>query len=413
VREDTRATWGWTSVEQLGQDLHYAARTMAANRTFAAMAVLSLALGIGANTAIYSFVESILLRSLPVPDPQSLVVMKWRAPVFTPVVKGFSGFTGALYNDPKGGTLGSIFPYPALSLFQSNTGVLASAFSYFGAGALNVTIRQETEAVEGQYVSGDFFRGLGVPPAAGRLIFAGDDQGGTAAVAVLNYRYSRQRFGEASNAVGQPIRINNTPFTVVGVAPPQFFGADPASMPDVWLPMHANLLLNPAAKAAAARYLNRNNYWIEIMGRLKPGVSPAQAQAVLGSQFHQFAESSASNDRQRTNLPTLAMLEGAAGLDSLRHKYSRPLYVLVAMAGLILLIACANISNLLLARAIARRREIAVRLSMGAGRMRVVRQLLTESVVLAAMGRDLRYGEADGGSSHSPLRDAGARSESQ
>ena len=385
VREDTRATWGWTSLEQLGQDLRYALRTMASNRTFTAMAVLSLALGIGANTAIYSFVESILLRSLPVPDPQSLVVMKWRAPVFPRV--GFSASSGAIYNDPKGGTVASVFPYPALPLLQSNTAVLGSAFGYFGGGSLNITIGQETEAIEGQYVSGDYFRGLGVPPAAGRLILSGDDRAGAAAVAVLNYRYSRQRFGEAANAVGQSIRINNTPFTVVGVAPPQFFGADPASVPDVWLPMHANLLLDPLAlKTVAAKYLDRNFYWIEIMGRLKPGISPARAQAVLGPQFRQFAESSASSDRERANLPTLAILEGAAGLDSLRHKYSRPLAVLAAMAGLILLIACANISNLLLARAIARRREIAVRLSMGAGRMRVVRQLLTESVLLAAMG---------------------------
>ena len=388
LREDTRAVWGWTMLEQLMQDLRYATRTMTTNRTFTAMAVLSLALGIGANTAIYSFVESILLRTLPVPDAGSLVVMKWRTSGFPGVAKAFSLSSGGLYHPPKGGTVGSIFPYPALPLFESNTSVLASSFCYFGVTALNVTVHQETDAVDGQYVSGDYFRGMGVPPAAGRLLLAEDDQAGAPAVAVLNYAYSRQRFGEAGNAVGQIIRINDNPFTVVGVAPPDFFGADPAAVPNLWLPMHTNLLLSQpsALKSVAAQYVDQNFYWIQVMGRLKPGVSASQAQAVLAPQFQQFAQSTASNERERADLPMLTITDGGAGLDSLRHTYSKPLYLLAAMAGLILLIACANISNLLLARAIARRREIAVRLSMGAGRSRVVRQLLTESVLLAAVG---------------------------
>ena len=379
-------------VEQFGQDLRYAVRTMASNRTFTLLATLSLALGIGANTAIYSFMESILMRSLPVREPESLVVMKWRAKDFPAVsFKGFSMSTGGTYRNPQGGVVGSVFPYPALELFQNNSGVLASAFCYFGAGRLNLTIRGEAEAVETQYVSGDYFSGMGVTPAAGRLIFAADDQAGAPPVAVLDYRYSQRRFGEASSAVGQSIRINDKPFTIVGIAPPGFFGAEPGALPAVYVPMHSNLLLQPplVLKTVEEQYLDRNFYWIEIMGRLKPHVSLAQAQMALGPQFRHFVEESASNQEQLADVPELTLLEGAAGLDSLRRKYSRPFYMLMAMAGLILLIACTNIANLLLLRATARRREIALRLSIGAGRLRIVRQLLTESLLLASMGGGL------------------------
>jgi len=399
VQEETRAAWGWTRLEQLAQDLRYAVRTMQSNRLFTAMAIVSLALGIGANTAIYSFVDAILLRALPVPEADRLMVMKWRAPVFPRLVHSFSMASGTMYTEGKSGTLAAIFPYPALELFQRDTAILSSAFCYYGADNLSVTVRQETEALNGQYVSGDYFRGMEIPPATGRLLTADDDRPGAAPATVLSYRYSRTKFGGPANAVGQSIRINDQPFTVVGVAPPDFFGADPAAVPSLWVPLHTNLLLEPPSsqKALAARYLDRNFYWLQVMGRLRPGVRPEQAQAVFAPQFRQFAESSASTAEERGNLPQLALFSGETGLDSLRHTYSRPLYVLMAMAGLTLLIACANISNLLLARSMARRREIAVRLSMGAGRLRVIRQLLTESVLLAAVGGALGIAVAIGG----------------
>jgi predicted permease len=390
LREDTRAMWGWTILEQLVQDLRYAFRTIAANRLFTLLAVSSLALGIGANTAIYSFMDSILLRSLPVSDPGSLVVLNWHAKPSRGdfVMRSMSGTT---YYDPKTGETAGIFAFPAFELFRKNDSVFSTVFAHFQCWQvrkLNLTVKGQAGIATGWNVSGDYFRGLGVPPAAGRLIIPDDDRGGVPAVAVVSYGFSQRRFGGAANAAGQSILIDNLPFTVVGVTPPEFFGVDPAAAPDVYLPMHTNELLGAGHQFGfrPETYLDRNYYWTQVMGRLRPGVSIAQAQAALAPAFHQWVASTAANDRESANLPELSVKEGAGGLDSLRRQYSQPLYVLMTLVALILALACANVANLLLARAAARRREIALRMSVGAGRLRVIRQLLTESVLLASLG---------------------------
>src|SRR5437899_5836425 len=265
--------------------------------------------------------DSILLRSLPVPDPESLVVLTWHAKDTRRdfVMQGMSGSTD---DDPKTGTTAGIFPFPAFELFRKSDSVFSSVFAhcqYWQVRNLNVTIKGQADLAAGWNVSGDYFRGLGVPPAAGRLISPDDDRPGAPAVAVVSYGFSQRRFGGPTNAAGQSILIDNLHFTVVGVTPPDFFGVEPAAAPDVYLPLHANELIGAGHQFGFGPedYFARNYYWIHVMGRLRPGVSVAQAQAALAPAFQQWVASTAANDRERADLPALVVKEGAGGLDSL------------------------------------------------------------------------------------------------
>jgi predicted permease len=397
VRESTRAAWSWTLVEQFAQDLRYAFRAMLHNRTFTALAALSLALGIGANTAIYSFMDSILLRSLPVSDPGSLALVGWRMKANRPPAAGarvptvMYSMSGYSYGEAaKEGETGAILPYPAFTSLQKASGsVFSSLFAFYdNERPLNLLINGHAEVARQVYVSGDYFRGLGVTPAAGRLLSPDDDTAEAPPAIVISSGLSQRRFGGPANAVGQTVRIDNLPFTVVGIAPPEFFGVNAASNPEIFLPLHSLLLMDTGSawRTDEKTFRDQHYYWIETMGRLRPGVSFAQAQSALRPVFGQWVAGTVTREAERAALPVLELSQGAAGLDRLRRKYSKPLYVLLTMVGLILAIACANTGNLLLARAAARRREMALRLSMGAGRFRVIRQLLTESVLLASIG---------------------------
>lgn len=331
VREETRATWTWTWMEQLGQDLRYALRMMAANKMFSALAILSLALGIGANTAIFSFMDSILLRSLPVSDPQSLVLLSWHTP--SAIFHGSDRHDDD-FLDPNGGYVGGAFSYAAFQLLQQNDSVFSSVFGYQGAGKCNLTFHGESDLAATETVSGNYFTGLRTQPAAGRLLGPDDDRAGFANVTVISYALSERRFGGPENAVGQSILVNNLPFTIIGVGQSKFFGADPDQPPDIYVPLHATLFTDSFHLKLQHDELTEPDFdWIIAMARLRPGVTAMQAQSAAAGSFHEF-ERSAEPGVKSEEIPRLLVRGGAAGLDSLRREYSKPLYILLALVGL-------------------------------------------------------------------------------
>jgi predicted permease len=368
-------------------DLRYALRTLLANRLFAAMAMLSLALGIGANTAIYSLMDAILVKTLPVQDPGSLVVLQWYAKGRTPIVRSING---SLWSDPQYGQVSPNLPWRLYEILEKDNPVLSHIVAFNDAWNVTALIQGQGQSTAALYVSGGFFGTLGTPPSAGRLIGMEDDRDGAAPVAVVSYRFAQRRFGEAARAVGQTVIVNDVPFTIIGVAAPGFYGIAPGRERDLYLPLQSQIQVNRIyAQDPRAKFADPAFYWVEILGRRNPGVTIRQAQAALTPLFDQFTTSQAKSDADRKNLPKLLVKDASRGLDNLQRQYSKPLYFLMTLVALILAIACANLANLLLARAAGRRREIAIRLSVGAARGRIIRQLLTESILLATLGAAL------------------------
>jgi macrolide transport system ATP-binding/permease protein len=283
LKEAGRDVWGWASLERLFQDLRYGWRTLRKNPLFAAMAVLSLALGIGANTAIFSFMDAILMRGLPVHHPGELVILNWHTKDFPAVVHGMHG---SWYNDPQIGWNSGDYPFPAFELLRTSNSALSSMFGFADAGRLNLNVQGQADLVDGELVSGNFFSSLGVRPAAGRLITEEDDRAGATPVVVISHNYWRRRFAEGNDAIGRSILLNRTTFRIAGVCAPDFSGVNPADAPDLFIPLHAApLLAEDPQDDAQGRFFDKNFYWLEIMGRLRPGTSIRGAQADLAARF--------------------------------------------------------------------------------------------------------------------------------
>ncbi|HLK66361.1 MAG TPA: ABC transporter permease [Bryobacteraceae bacterium] len=363
TKDECRQAWGLQRLDDLRADLRYTFRALRQNPLFSSIAILSLAIGIGANTAIFGLVDAVMLRLLPVRDPGRLVFIQ------------NVGSQGA-----NGGP-----PYPCFELFRD----MAHSFeemAAFSRSNMEIGINGDREQVRGVYVSGNFYSMLAIKPLMGRALSAADDQtvgkgGPDGPVAVISRAFWRQRFGGNPAVLGTTIRLFDSTATIVGIMPSEVMSLEPGRPIDIAVPM---MLSDPASLR------DRGAWWLDVVARLKPGIQAERARAESDALFQGFmTKLTISPDIRRIAFDHIELAPAGAGMDSLRKTFSKPLTALLILAGLVLLAACVTVANLMLARATARQKEFAVRLAIGAGRGRLIRQTLTEALVLVGVGATL------------------------